>query len=212
MKNKPDDLFPKIAGQTTDDMVQTWAEFLTLPNLPFPNYRLYRGDLIDTAKLDFSIGSLAHVNSYLDFLQLNPPPDSERTKIICRCGGYLGEVVRKASPPNSCHWLTYNEAVERDLVRENYPLGPDNFVSMFNNSLRVSSYPCGKVYRRMYLGEMDSIEDFANLAITVHNQTKEKKDAFFAEVAARAKVTGEKVVPVWVATVKLGGGGPDSRV
>jgi hypothetical protein len=205
MKNNLDELFANAGAKSTDEVVKTWAEFLTLPDLPFPNYRLYRGDLIDTAKLDFSVASLGHVNAYLDFLQRNPPPSKEITKVMFRCGGYLGEVIRKASPPNSCRWLSYDQAVRLNPTRAQNPMDPHTFVSMYNNSVDVFSYPIGKVFRRIARGDPDSIEEFAKLAITVHNQTKEKSDAFFKAVQARADVTGEKVVTVFVSTKNLDG-------
>jgi hypothetical protein len=205
MKNNLDEFFTNPGATSTDEVVKTWAEFLTLPDLPFPNYRLYRGDLIDTAKLDFSVASLGHVNAYLDFLQRNPPPSKEIAKVMFRCGGYLGEVIRKASPPNSCRWLTYGESVRLNPTRAQNPMDHHNAICMHNNSVDVSSYPMGKVFRRIALGDPDSIEEFAKLAITVHNQTKEKSDAFFKAVQARADVTGEKVVTVFVKTVNPDG-------
>jgi hypothetical protein len=65
---------------------------------------------LPTELLDFSIPSLSHINEYLDFVRVQQNLESDRNLICLRAGAYVGEVIRRNSPPGCWHWLDYEHA------------------------------------------------------------------------------------------------------
>lgn len=112
-------------------------------------------------------------------------PRDQIAKVIIRCGAYTDEVIRKASPPSSCNWIRYEDAVQLNPKFGNRPPGLDNFVSLYHNNGTVA-WPFGKVLKRLSLGEAESIQAFAELMILIQNLPKDHSDDFFKTLDAIA--------------------------
>jgi len=181
-----------IDAQISNELIETWAEFLTMPYNPKP---IYRSHLLNTAALDYSVGSLRHLDGYLELLRQAPLPHDQILRVITRCGAYAGEVIRRACPPSSCNWISYENAARLDARVGKRPPGPENFalLSFANGAI---AWPFGKVLKRLSLGEAESVQAFAELMILIHNLPKDQSDKFFGTIDAIAE--GAEAVTVMV--------------
>ncbi len=124
-------------------------------------------EFIDSAKLDYSLESLKHVDSYLDQVR-NQKKNLNRdqlTKVIARAGAYCGEVVRKNSKKNF-YWINYDTAVNippkgKFLVEKSVYtfyilfIEPEGF-----------SFPLAKVGKYLDNGPEDSLWGFASMVLS----------------------------------------------
>jgi hypothetical protein len=182
MKTNLQDTLSAVGVTFSNELIETWAEFLTLPAHPRP---IYRAHLLNTAALDYSVNSLRHVDGYLELLRRAPLPPDQILRVIIRCGAYAGEVIRRACPPSSCNWISYEDAARLDSRFGKRPLGPENFVSLYHTNGTVA-WPFGKVWKRLGLGEQESVQAFAELVILIQNLPKDQSDEFFKTLDATA--------------------------
>ena len=99
-----------------DDLTKTVsaiAQFLiddTGSDLPTPFK-----EFLNPTKLDYSLESLKHVDSYLDQVRKKKRKlnDDQVTKVILRCGAYCGEVIRKNSKKDFYYSWIIGSGTER---------------------------------------------------------------------------------------------------
>ena len=78
----------------------------------------YKRELLNASALDFSVDSLAAIDSYLDAIRLDTLDEGDLMRIVLRCGAYVGEVVRRHSSVE-LHWVDYDEAArESKMVKD----------------------------------------------------------------------------------------------
>jgi len=174
MKNSFESLSDPFGDFITDGVFELWAEFLTMPNnsLSPP----YRPDLLKSDALDFSVDSLHHVDDYLGFVRKTIPRDDDLATVCMQCGSYVGEVIRRASPPGSCRWVSFAAAMPHGPGAEPDPVGPHNFARLLCG--KASSYPFGKVLKRLKDGEEHNVWAFATMVIQLNNLPEGRFEAF----------------------------------
>jgi hypothetical protein len=123
----------------------------------------YKRDLLDASALDFSMDSLAAIESYLEAIRRDRLEAGDLLRIVLRCGAYVGEVVRRHGTAE-LHWVDYDEAArESRLVMEMgrhagtmavLRAGPDRMC-----------FPLGKVNKFIENGPEDSVVLFARVVV-----------------------------------------------
>lgn len=161
-------------------MFAIWAEFLTVENPPTANYR---GCFLNSAALDYSVDSLRHVDDYLELVRRQGYQPSEVFTVVTRCGAYLGEVIRRASPA-SCRWIAYEDALRTDCSFGRSPESMENF-ALLRLQGKFSCLPFSKVIKRLHLGKEDSVETFAKLIITLQQLPKDQFDKFWCDLRSK---------------------------
>jgi hypothetical protein len=123
---------------------------------------IYKRELLDIEKLDFSIDSLKHVDSYLEVIHSSPPEDEELMKIALRAGAYVGEVIRK-NTSETYNWLEYEQALKaNDLVKQ---IGKQvGTVGVLWNEPDSITFPIAKILKFIENGNEDSVYSFAKVA------------------------------------------------
>ena len=86
-------------------------EFADLSHMLFKDLenKTYKRELLDGRRLDFSVESLKHLDSYLEALHSSPPQQNDLVGVVLRCGAYVGEVIRKHAS-TTMHWVAFEEA------------------------------------------------------------------------------------------------------
>ena len=82
----------------------------------------YKRELLSRERLDFSLDSLKHIDEYLEALHVQPPTDQDLTRVVLRCGAYVGEVIRRHSKEDF-HWLAFPEAARLSPVVKSLGMG-----------------------------------------------------------------------------------------
>ncbi|MDB6147229.1 MAG: hypothetical protein JWO45_893 [Spartobacteria bacterium] len=148
-----------------EDCDQTVADFAELfigssPE-PTPWEELLRHDL-----LDFSVGSLDHVNAYLESVRQQPGAEDVWNRICLRAGAYLGEVIRRNGLLQDWHWLDFENARKID------PTSFDQFGHAISTAFVLHQggesfcFPLGKICKYLENGSEDNTHLFAQATIT----------------------------------------------
>jgi hypothetical protein len=123
----------------------------------------YRRDLLEGSKLDFSVESLRHIDSYLEILHQHPPEEHDLFRVALRCGAYIGEVMRK-QVPGTWHWVGYDEAAKHSKVVAGFGRSVATAGILWKNDEEMS-FPLGKVCKFIENGNEDSVRFFAEALI-----------------------------------------------
>jgi hypothetical protein len=133
--------------------------FTNCPQRPTPGV-----ELLDAAKMDFSIESLAFVDDFLDEVRSRPLTDRETKILVLRCGAYVGEVLRRNSSL-TWHWVDYDEALRVDPKFA--AIGEKNLgvVSVLWSGTKYS-FPLNKVGKFLINGREDSTKFFVQVMLS----------------------------------------------
>jgi len=128
----------------------------------------YRRELLVGVRLDFSLQSLKHVDSYLGALHIDPPHnDSDTLRMVLRCGAYVGEVIRRNSP-HEMHWVTFEEAARHSKFVRGLSFSVSTAGILWTDRQNMC-FPLGKVCKFIENGCEDSVHSFASVLIESHN-------------------------------------------
>jgi hypothetical protein len=130
----------------------------------------YRCSLLGESKLDFSMESLRHIDSYLQALHRDPPEGHDLMRVALRCGAYVGEVMRRQLP-GTWHWVTHDEAAKHSKLVAGFERSVATAGIRWKNNEEMS-FPLGKVCKFIENGNEDSVYFFAEVLIA--NERKEK--------------------------------------
>ena len=144
------------------DLTETVAAIATFliddngSDLPTP----YK-EFLSPSKLDYSIESLLHVDSYLNEVRKNIKilTNEQYIKVIVRCGAYCGEVVRKLSKKD-LHWINYDSAIAIDSIVKSLPKTVETFYILFAEP-NDFSFPMSKVGKYLDNGPEESLYSLA---------------------------------------------------
>jgi hypothetical protein len=124
-------------------------------------------ELLDPSRLDFTLESLAFVDDYLDTMRTrNLEEGSEDySKLVLRCGAYVGEVVRRNAQGKELHWVDYEGAVKvnKDIADFGECLG--SAAALWNGEGGLW-FPLSKVQKFLDNGREDSAKFFAEVVIS----------------------------------------------
>lgn len=118
-------------------------------------------ELLEPAKLDFSLLSLGHVDDYLDAVRTRALSDRERQVLVLRTGAYVGEVIRRHAESRTYHWLGYEAAVRvKPSIAEMAGPSIGTTASLWGGGGRFV-FPLAKVAKFLDNGREDSLQLFA---------------------------------------------------
>ncbi|HEY7641582.1 MAG TPA: hypothetical protein VH814_17770 [Steroidobacteraceae bacterium] len=123
----------------------------------------YRRELLRAEALDFSLESLKHLDEYLEVLHQSPPQGQDFLRVALRCGAYVGEVMRKASP-GTYHWVTHEEAAKHSKFIASSQSSIGTAGILWENADALS-FPLGKVCKFLENGTEDSVYFFARMLL-----------------------------------------------
>lgn len=123
----------------------------------------FRRNLLDKSKLDFSMESLRHIDTYLEALHLSPPEGHDLMRVALRCGAYVGEVMRKELP-GTWHWVSHDEAAKHSKMVAGFERSIATAGILWKGG-EAMSFPLGKVCKFIENGNEDSVRFFAEVLI-----------------------------------------------
>jgi hypothetical protein len=112
-------------------------------------------------RLDYSIESLAEINSYLEVIRSDPNVKEVWNKVVLRCGAYVGEVIRRNSNHREYHWIDYKNALKVDeatFEKFGYVIGTAAVLYSEGPSF---CFPLAKVEKYLLNGPEDDVQFFA---------------------------------------------------
>ena len=123
----------------------------------------YKSELLDEKRLDFSVESLKHLDSYLEVLHSARPQQKDLVGVVLRCGAYVGEVIRKNSP-NKMNWVTFQEAAKysESAKRLGHSLATAGILWTKDQKMY---FPLAKICKFLENGNEDSVYFFARVAL-----------------------------------------------
>lgn len=128
----------------------------------------YMRELLNESKLDFSMESLRHIDSYLEVLHQKPPEGHELMRVALRCGAYVGEVMRRQLP-GTWRWISHDEAAKHSKLIAGFERSIATAGILWKNN-EAMSFPLGKVCKFIENGNEDSLHLFAE--VLVGNESK----------------------------------------
>ena len=94
---------PRYLDQEFSDL----AEMLTIDT----QRPTHKRELLNSAKLNYSVDSLSHLDEFLVTVQRDKLTDEQKAVVVLRCGAYLREIVCRHSKPEF-HWLGFSEVAK----------------------------------------------------------------------------------------------------
>jgi hypothetical protein len=129
-----------------------------------PENQTYKRELLEPQKLDFSLGSLKHVDTYLEAVHSAPPEQQDEVvRVVLRCGAYVGEVIRKNSP-QELHWVAYKEAARYSAFAKGLEHSVATTGILWRNPENVC-FPLAKICKFIENGCEDSVYSFARVIL-----------------------------------------------
>ena len=129
-----------------------------------PEDETFGSQYLDKEKLDFSIGSLLHVNKYLERIRNDERVEIEWNKVFLRCGAYVGEVLRFHSK-RILEWINYQTAV--NVGNEEIKALPEviGTAMVLWDKKKFYIFPIAKVEKYLKHGSEDNLHLFAKVLI-----------------------------------------------
>jgi len=148
---------PELQDRAFEDLAQM---FISNPEDPTPG-----GEQLDTARLDFTVDSLAVVDAHLEEVRTQLLEGQALMKFVLRGGAYVGEVIRRrAAPSKTWHWVDYDEAVRLDPRLSSLGKGLGTIAILWDGKDGFC-FPLGKVGKYLENGAEDSVKLFAHMMI-----------------------------------------------
>lgn len=124
---------------------------------------IYKLELLDSQKLDFSLESLRHLDEYLRAVYQDLPDEGNKISVALRCGAYLGEVIRKHSD-KEFHWYDFEQAsmLSNFMKEEEMSLGTSAVLVADKNTI---CFPILKIIKYLENGPGDSTYMFGYFCI-----------------------------------------------
>lgn len=116
---------------------------------------------LEEDKLDYSLESLIVIDAYLSEVHKKKKTlnDDDLSKIILRCGAYVGEVIKKNSKLKF-KWMFYDDLVRHDKFLKDFGKSIlTNFV--LTSKEGGSTCPMAKVEKYIAFGQQESLHFYA---------------------------------------------------
>ena len=155
---------PNSATVTNIKVNGQFAEMLLLDTNTNGFLAASKDEVANTSALDFSMDSLAAIESYLNEIRSDKLDPEDLLRVVLRCGAYVGEVVRRHSTAE-LHWVDYDEAArESKLVQD---AGRDiGTMGVLRAGPDRMCFPLGKVSKFIANGREDSVVLFARVVVS----------------------------------------------
>jgi hypothetical protein len=124
---------------------------------------MYKHELLDREKLDFSVESLSHIDDYLDALHADPPASVDDVlPVVLRCGAYVGEVIRRNS--HDLHWVAFKEAAKYSAFVKGLEHSAATAGILWRDAENMC-FPLAKICKFIENGREESVHSFARVLL-----------------------------------------------
>ncbi|HEV8581231.1 MAG TPA: hypothetical protein VGX68_19370 [Thermoanaerobaculia bacterium] len=150
---------PELQDQALGELGQMFASPELVSGDPTPG-----AELLDASRLDFTLESLGFVDDYLDQMRRRQLDDMAHSKLVLRCGAYVGEVILRNAKHKTYHWVDYKGAlkINRSIADFGMNLGT---AAVLWDSADGLAFPLAKVQKFLASGRENSVQIFANMMI-----------------------------------------------
>jgi hypothetical protein len=125
-------------------------------------------ETLDALRLDFTVESLAAVDSYLETMRERQLKGEALGKVILRCGAYVGEVIRRNARRKAYHWLDKEEALRLDSTIADFGHTPATAFVLWDGATRFI-FPLGEVMKVLESGQGKGVRSFAQAEVENFN-------------------------------------------
>ena len=152
---------PVLQDEALSELGQMFASPDLVADDPTPG-----SELLDSTRLDFSLESLAFVDDYLDEMRRRKLDEEgeDYSKLVLRCGAYVGEVVRRCAPETTFHWLDYKGAVKISKTVADFGECLGSAAALWDSEEGLW-FPLSKVQKFLDNGREDSVQFFAEVVM-----------------------------------------------
>ena len=152
---------PKVQDEALSELGQMFASPDLVADDPTPG-----SELLDSTRLDFSLDSLAFVDDYLEQMRKRKLDEESEdySKLVLRCGAYVGEVVRRCAQGTTFHWLDYKGAVKVSKTVADFGECLGSAAALWDSAEGLW-FPLSKVQKFLDNGREDSVKFFAEVVM-----------------------------------------------
>ncbi len=152
---------PELQDQALSELGQMFASPDLVADDPTPG-----SELLDASRLDFSPGSLAFVDDYLDEMRKRKLDEESEdySKLVLRCGAYVGEVILRNAQGTTFHWLDYKGAVKINKSIADFGECLGSAAALWDSGTGFW-FPLSKVQKFLDNGREDSVRFFAEVVM-----------------------------------------------
>src|SRR5260221_2727369 len=152
---------PELQDDALSELGQMFASPELVADDPTPG-----SELLDASRLDFSLGSLAFVDDYLDKMRKRKLDEGgeDYSKLVLRCGAYIGEVIFRNAQGTTFHWLDYKGAVKINKDIADFGEGLGSAAGFWDRDTALW-FALSKVQKFLDNGREDSVQFFAEVVI-----------------------------------------------
>jgi len=151
----------KLANQD-EALGQLSQMFLSNPSDPTPG-----SDALDVSRFDFSMESLRAMDEHLEEMRTRQLSDVDWSKFILRSGAYVGEVIRRFTPPpKERHWLAYKDAAALVPFVASLGMSIETAAVLWDGQDGVI-FPLAKVGKYLKNGAEDSVKFYAEVLVAL---------------------------------------------
>ena len=152
---------PELQDQALSELGQMFASPEIVSDDPTPGT-----ELLDAARLDFSVASLGQVDDYLDQMRKRQWDENgdDYYKLVLRCGAYVGEVIRRNAKGKTYHWLDYKGALKINKRIADFGENLGGAAILWDSATGLT-FLLAKVQKFLDNGREDSVQFFAKVMI-----------------------------------------------
>jgi hypothetical protein len=156
-KKGPNPAGPQLQDSALADLSRM---FIHCPSDPTPGV-----DLLQPLQFDFTLKSLAAMDAHLEQMRTRKLSDRDRFVFILRSGAYVGEIVRRFTPPpKEWHWLGYKQAASIVAFVASLGMSAETSAVLWDGKGGVL-FPLAKVSKYLQNGAEDSVLFYAQVLI-----------------------------------------------
>jgi hypothetical protein len=158
--------FKKKAAEPPQPQFQDRAlTELAVMSLRHPDDPTPGSDRLDAARFDYSIESLGVMDDHLEYMRTRSLSDKQWNSFILRAGAYVGEVIRRHTPPpRQWHWLDFKQAAKQDPRVASLEMSIGMAAVLWDGKDGMV-FPLAKVAKFIWNGREDSVKFLAQIFI-----------------------------------------------
>jgi hypothetical protein len=129
---------------------------------------VYKREIIDPEKLDYSLDSLKHIDDCLEIIRNDPPEGNDFLRLVLRYGAYVGEVIKRNSKKEH-HWVEHKEAAKYSSLVKSFEDSISTSGILWRDN-EIMCFPLGKVCKYIENGSEDSVYLFSKVILNREQQ------------------------------------------
>jgi len=152
---------PELQDQALSELGQMFASPDLVADDPTPG-----SELLDPSRLAFTVESLGFVDNYLDEMRKRKLDENgeDYSKLVLRCGAYVGEVILRNAQGTPFHWLDYKGALKINKTIADFGENLGSAAALWDSEAGLW-FPLAKVQKFLDNGREDSVRFFAEVVI-----------------------------------------------